>query len=343
MFHSNSNLIYIIKLKTGLKQLRFFVAFQFVRDLYTCNVDKHLSQFLQQTDFSAASIQWFAADWSPRDYARLTKNDGTTAILLQSPPDNSPNAMVGHEIGKWSSMNKHFKSIGVNVPTILAEDLYNGYILMEDFRDDTIADKGIDAYLKATDILITMRDHPNALEADLIRYEDTHVYQALRFYPQYVLKDAKKTDDWFTAWKQVEDSLPPCPRALTHIDYAAMNLMWHDGDIGIIDFQAACNGPFVYDIVNLLEDIRRDIPDDIKRACKDHYCAQLSPDEKALFNQWYPVITAQFYARILGQIQFLTQEKGRDDLMQYNDPITKRFEKLLQLNELSPILRIIKG
>lgn len=305
-------------------------------------MDNLLYLFLAKTNFADTEIQWFCADWSPRDYARLINKAGQTAILLKSPPDGSPESMIGHEIGKWVKMNRHFKTLGVSVPTIFKDDLVNGFVLMEDFGNNTIANKGLHTYLKATDILIQMRDHPDALYADLIKYEDSHVYKALRFYPEYVSQD-NKINDWFAAWKEVENNLSPCPRALTHMDYHAANLMWNDGDIGIIDFQAACNGPFVYDIVNLLEDIRHNIPDKIKEACKNHYSAVLSPDDKALFDQWYPVITAQFYARILGQIQFLTQEKGRDDLMQYYEPITKRFEKLLQLPELTPILRVIKG
>jgi aminoglycoside/choline kinase family phosphotransferase len=249
--------------------------------------------------------------------------------------------MVGHMIGEWSRVNRHFKSLGLNVPTILAQDLSAGFILMDDFGNETIADKGMDAYLKAVDVLITMRDHPQALNFPLKKYEDTHVYKALRFYPQYILGDESLTDAWFTAWKTVEESLPPCPRALTHIDFAAMNLMWVNGiDIGIIDFQAACDGPFVYDIVNLLEDIRRDIPQDIKDACIKRYKENLSLEYQDLFDAWYPVITAQFQSRVLGQIQFLSQTKGRDDLMAYFNPLRIKLEKTLQHNVLSPILRM---
>jgi aminoglycoside/choline kinase family phosphotransferase len=243
--------------------------------------------------------------------------------------------MVGHMVGEWFDKNGHCKSLGLNVPTIIKHDLENGYILMEDFGVDTIAEKGLDTYIKATDILIHMRDHPDALKTNLIRYEDSHVYKALRFFPSYVCKGNEQ--EWFTAWKEVENALPPCPRALTHMDFAPQNLMWTNNEIGIIDFQAACDGPFVYDIVNLLEDIRIDVPEDIKQTCKDHYCALLPPEIHTIFNEWYIVITAQFHARILGQIQFLSQEKGRDDLLQYYDPLMQRFKKEIEHELLEPV------
>jgi aminoglycoside/choline kinase family phosphotransferase len=293
--------------------------------------------FLSDTDWNNATIDWFDADWSVRRYARLTKSNAETAILLQSPPDDHADALEGHMIGPWSKMNHHFKSIEVNVPTIIKEDLSNGLILMGDFGTDTIRNKGIDAYLKATDILIQMRDHSDALSIPLIKYDDTHVYKALRFFPEFVLNDSSSTDAWFKTWKDIENALPPCPRALTHIDFAAMNLMWVNNEVGVIDFQAACDGPFVYDIVNLLEDIRIDISDDIKQACKNHYCALLSPETRMIFDQWYVVVTAQFHARILGQIQFLAKAKGRDDLMQYYDPLKQRFEKEIEDELLKPV------
>jgi aminoglycoside/choline kinase family phosphotransferase len=326
-----------------------------------------MQNFLKQAGWDDAGLEWRKADWSPRDYARLTKPNGTTAILLRSPPDHSPETIIGHQLGHWLVMNRHYKQLGLNAPDILATDEAQGLVLMEDFGDETIAKKGEAAYLKATEILIQMRDHPKALSSRaqsrdlnsnkldpstsgaktpfaqddnlLLRYEDSHVYKALRFYPQYILKgDKSLTQEWFKLWREVENSLPPCPQALTHIDYAAQNLMWMDGEIGIIDFQASCKGPFVYDIVNLLEDIRLGIPETIKTSCQSRYCAALSPDDKALFETWYPVITAQFYARILGQIMFLSEQKGRDDLMQYYDSTSKRFDRLLKNNEtLKPI------
>ena len=298
--------------------------------------------FINKARWGHADIQWFSADWSTRNYARLIAPNGNSAILLISPPDNSPKAMIGHELGKWVKINKHFKDLKLNTPSILAEDLKTGLILMEDFGNETIANKGITSYIKATEVLINMRDAPNALDIELIQYEDSHVYQALRFFPQYLLKNINDTASWFTAWKEIEASLAPCPRALTHMDYHAANLMWKNEEIGIIDFQAACNGPFVYDIVNLLEDIRHSVPENIKKTCKSLYCATLSDKDKELFNHWYPIITAQFYARILGQIQYLAVEKNRQDLMKYYDFVYKTWENLLHLPQLRPILQITK-
>jgi len=298
-----------------------------------------VDSFLEQYDWHNADINWFGADWSVRRYARLTKNNGETAILLHSLPDDHPDAMIGHLLEPWVEVNKHFTTLGLSVPAIYACDLSQGLMLIEDFGDETMVGHGFAAYEQATHILITMRDHPQALKGDFIRYEESHVYRALRFFPRYVVEGDEA--EWFAAWKDVETALPLCPRALTHMDYHPGNLMWQNKKIGIIDFQAACNGPFVYDIVNLLEDIRIDVPQNIKDHCKTIYCATLSPKDQDLFTQWYPVITAQFHARILGQIRYLSQDKGRDDLLKYYDPLMKRFETEIKHPYLKPIRDLI--
>lgn len=311
-------------------------------------MNSFLDLFLSSTPWAECNPAWFSADWSTRRYARLTNGMGQTAILMESPPDHDPRSMIGHQIGAWVTVDTHLRRLGLNAPHIIAKDTDNGYILMEDFGNESLIGKGTDAYHAAIDALITMRDHPLATDdIDLIPYRNTHVYRALRFYPAYVLKKPDLEEVWFVAWKTVETALPPCPQILTHIDFGPMNLMWlpdRQGTdrIGILDFQAACIGPFVYDIVNLLDDARREIPADMKQSCLDRYCAALSPETTAIFNAWYPVIAAQFHARILGQILKLKAENGRDDLMQYYTPLTKRFEKELQHPALAPILRLIE-
>lgn len=305
------------------------------------------NEFLSNTDWHDAKINWFDADWSVRRYSRLTRSDGQQAILLDSPPDHAPETMIGHQIGPWVTMDRHYRKLGLNTPEIYAEDLNHGFVLMEDFGNTTIEGKGAEAYHNAIDVLTIMRDHRHALDIDLVDYKDTHVYKALRFYPEYILKNPDATQGWFDAWDHVERSLPPCPQSLTHIDFAPMNLMWlperhGTNSIGILDFQASCRGPLVYDLVNLIDHARFEIADDLKQSCLDRYYATLSPDRAEIVDAWYPVMAAQFHARVLGQIIKLNEVNGRDDLMVYYDQLRMRFEKELQNPALAPILQFIQ-
>ena len=51
------------------------------------------------------------------------------------------------------------------------------------------------------------------------------------------------------------------PRVLCHRDYHSRNLMLHDGQLYIIDFQDARMGPDTYDLVSLLRDSYVDLPE----------------------------------------------------------------------------------
>lgn len=303
--------------------------------------------FLKNTEWEGADPHWFTADWSTRHYGRLTNARGHNAILLKSPTDDAPDSVAGHKLGAWVILNRHFRKIGLNTPEIYAEDTANGFVLMEDFGEQSLGGQGDEAYLAATDVLVAMRDATGAQDIDLLQYEDTHVRAALRFYPQYILKQDGATDEWFAAWEATESALPPCPRALTHIDFFANNLMWLPNRrgtdrIGILDFQAACKGPFTYDMANLMDDARREFPDALKQACFDRYCADLTAADKQAFDAWYPVMAAQFHARVLGQIVKLGVERNRTDLMVFYKPLTARFEKELHDPSLRFILDFIK-
>lgn len=288
-----------------------------------------LSQLLQNTKWEGQPIEWFPADWSTRNYGRVKTSNGQSAIILDSPPDSSPDSMIGHQIGEWYRLNKFFASADINVPEIYAADLENGLILMQDFGTTPIAENNIDAYKEAVGVLIKMRE---AHVTEFTEYKNTHVYKALRFFPEFIIKDENLTEEWFSMWENIETALPPCPQVLTHIDFQAANLMWMPQNpagerIGVIDFQAACRGPFVYDMVNLLEDARRILPDDIKAECISQYCYNLSEDDKNTFEEWFPVITVQFHCRVAGQILKLATLNDRNDLLKFYNNLINRIKQ----------------
>ena len=55
-------------------------------------------------------------------------------------------------------------------------------------------------------------------------------------------------------WAEIVEELAGEPRVLCHRDYHSRNLMLHDGQLYMIDFQDARMGPDTYDLVSLLRD-----------------------------------------------------------------------------------------
>lgn len=318
--------------------------------------DEQIAQFLGDIGWYESRAQKQAADWSSRYYIRIHKTTFTSdrderAILLVSPPDSAPESVMGHRVGDLIKINTHLHNIGVRVPQIIAMDEALGLVLMEDFGHTHLgrlnAKDQMQAYSQATQILVDIKNHPRGLDVKppLINYRDGHVYKALSFLPDYYepAKDMDK-EAYLQTWDNVMDkAAQECPQVFTHIDYFADNLMWLKGtEVGVLDYQGAVKGFMPYDLVNLLEDARRDIPQDIKTVCKALYRDSLSSvQEKEAFDTYYPVFAAQFHARVLGQIFKLAETIGRTDLLAYQVRLENYLRKeLLQSPLLAPFLAL---
>lgn len=64
-------------------------------------------------------------------------------------------------------------------------------------------------------------------------------------------------------WKPIVEELAAEPRVLCHRDYHSRNLMPHEGELYIIDFQDARMGPDTYDLVSLLRDSYVDLSEQV--------------------------------------------------------------------------------
>lgn len=248
-----------------------------------------MNEFLQKAGWGDAALTPITPDWSPRHFWRLQKANGATAILVQAPDD-----IPGHNLNDFIIVADHLRKKGLSTPIIYSAG--EDWLLVEDFGDTPIDTPAIEtqAYESAVDVLAVLRKG----QGDLVSYKDGYIYKKLVLY----------SDDpaWMTAWAEAEAKLPPCPYVFSHMDYKAGNLHWlpeREGvqRIGLLDFQAAQYAPFTYDIVNLLEDARRDVPN--KAASKERFKKALPDDWQNIFDDWYAFMAAQFHARVLGQIR----------------------------------------
>lgn len=312
------------------------------------------SVFLRKSGWDNAEQSRVGEDWSLRRFCRLKKH-GQTAILLQSVPDDDPSAMRGHKLGDYVTISTYLQNLGFNVPEIYAQDLEHGLLLIEDFGDVSLHDlfeanspELKSYYLKATDILIGLYRKTPANDLHLAKYYDGHIHFARRFLIDYYMPyitgksaDDKIRKEYMDIWDDIEKSLPEIPLRFSHCDFHPHNLMINKGQIGLIDFQGAYWGPIAYDLVNLLEDARRMVPDDIKQACKERYLAVLPAAERDAFDKWYVVLAAQFHCRVVGQAIKLADE-GKARLMDYVPILQKHLIEDLKSPLLAPLARFFK-
>ena len=118
-----------------------------------------------------------------------------------------------------------------------------------------------------------------------------------------------------------------------HIDYHVENLMWIPAETslkqcGILDFQAAMIGPQPYDLVNLLEDARMTVPQDIQ----DNILKQYDDN----FRAWYRILGTQFHCRVIGLFIKLPIN-GKPKYLEHLPRLQNYLHKALQDPLLKPL------
>ncbi len=83
------------------------------------------------------------------------------------------------------------------------------------------------------------------------------------------------------------------------------------GAAGLLDFQDAVVGPPAYDLVSLLEDARRDVPEALRRAMTERYLAAFPELDRADFARAAAILAAQRNCKILGIFTRLWRRDGK--------------------------------
>lgn len=263
-----------------------------------------LLQFLSTHGY--AGLHAIAQDGSSRRYFRVHKGEQSAVLMVAPPGHSSP----GHQISDFLRIDSWLRGIGLAAPEIYAADESIGLVLLEDFGDVSFKQALVQG--RTPEELYALAGHVlNEMQAadcplDLPDYWHSHVHKGHRRIIDWYLSAVTGrvapdglADEYLDVWRGIESQMPaPAPQGFLHIDYHGENLMWRAGHsglarCGILDFQGAMRGPLPYDLANLLEDARIDIPADLRDFILSHY------DEN--YRLWYRVLGTQFHARVIGQ------------------------------------------
>ena len=297
--------------------------------------------FLTGAGWGEATVLPLAGDASFRRYFRVV--DGTRqAVLMDAPPPHEDPrpflAIADHLIGQ-----------GFAAPGILARDLENGLVLLEDFGDIRVREY-LDAspheeeavYARAVSLLADLHRLP---PADVPPY-DREVYQ----------REAGLLTEWYcpaagldvdvrgyvAAWDAVlpiveEDD---APKVTVLRDYHAENIMLIPGHersrgLGLLDFQDALVGHPAYDLVSLLQDARRDVSPAVEAAMLDLYKSLRNPSNS--FDAAYAVLGAQRNAKIVGIFTRLWKRDGKPRYLSFLPRMWGLLERDLAHPALAPV------
>lgn len=299
------------------------------------------------------TLEALPADASFRRYYRLA-GAPRALLLMQDPPDRPP-VPPYVMVEPFIAIDEHMRSLGLRAPEIFARDIKNGLLLLEDFGDDTytrLLNRGVDAkdlYEIAVDVLSHLHRHPQRCDIQLPHYDDRLLVDEAMLLPDwyYPMLTGKvptegMKESYREVWKNLFAKMPKDQDTLVLRDYHVDNLMLTTDGAGIdrcglLDFQDAVIGHSSYDLMSLLEDARRDVPQDLQKHLYDRYMADVKPANRDGFDYAYRVLAAQRHAKVLGIFVRLFARDGKDRYLQFIPHVHKLFLNALNAPALAPL------
>lgn len=305
-----------------------------------------LSAFLTRTGWQDATRTVVAGDASNRRYDRLTDQSGHSVILMDAPPDK------GEDVTPFIRIANHLRAQGLSAPEILHADQANGFLVIEDLGNGLFArlmqeERQLQSslYSAATDVLTALHQSP---ALDLPRCDADWLINMTDLFFEWFLPAQSDLDHttFASAFRPLAQSVDPDDPVVILRDYHAENLIWLPNRtgvarVGLLDFQDALLGHPAYDLVSVLQDARRDVPQQIEADMISRYIDTAGWETDA-FNRAYAILGTQRNLRILGIFARLCLRDGK---AHYVDLIPRVWTHLMRnLNHpaLHDIARLIR-
>ena len=294
------------------------------------------SEFLRSAGWGGAVVEPLAGDASFRRYFRV-RDGGRSAVLMDAPPPHEdPRPFL--DVGAWLAER------GFAAPAVLASDLEQGLVLLEDFGDERMRE-AVDAepgraaglYEAAVDLLVDLHRHPAGPWAT---YDREVLYREaallVEWYCPAVGLDVD-VEGYARAWDEVFGHALAGDPVTVLRDYHAENLMLVGNRLGLLDFQDALAGHPAYDLVSLLQDARRDVEPEVEAAMLERYAEATGAGEA--FMCAYHVLGAQRNAKIVGIFTRLWRRDGKGRYPALCPRVWRHLERDLAQPVLAPVAR----
>jgi len=251
-------------------------------------------------------------DASARKLFRLT-GASRTAIGVVNPDLRENRAFL--------EFSRHFRTCGLPVPEIYADDLDRGVYLEEDLGDTTLfqflsanraegglSSETLDLYRRVVELLPRFQiEAGRTLNYDVCyprsSFDKQSMLWDLNYFKYYFLRLAKipfseqALEDDFERF--TEFLLTAERRFFLYRDFQSRNIMVCEGRPFFIDYQGGRRGALQYDVASLLFDAKADLPFEVRDELLESYlesAAKLEPMDRNAFLATYP---GYVYIRIM--------------------------------------------
>jgi aminoglycoside/choline kinase family phosphotransferase len=286
---------------------------------------------------------------STRCYFRVRSGDRTAVAMFV------PDGLKAEEVvkGEPSSRRWPFLEVrdllaarGVDVPAIYGEATAEGWVLLEDLGDDTLAsyllahpDEREALYVRAvTDLARAqskLADLPSgcvvgsrAFDEDLLSWE-MHHFREWGLEARGIVLSPEDRSVFDRVAARLARRIASLPRVFVHRDYQSRNLMVREGgSLCWIDFQDALLGPRIYDLVALLNDSYQRFDRAFVEARLDDYAraASLGADERRALVTEFDLVTVQRKLKDAGRFVYIDRVKHNDSFLKFVEPTIAKAE-----------------
>lgn len=262
-----------------------------------------------------------SADASFRSYWR-TQHQGQSWIVMDSPPTQE-------DPRPWLEIGARLSAAGLHVPAVKAQDLQQGFLLIEDLGSQlylpALNDSTVDAlYGDAMDALLRMQTRMDC--SGLPPFDHAVLASGLEVMPEWFLQRHLGHTPSCGEWDVLEAAFAVIirnaleqPRCFVHRDFHSRNLLIAEhNNPGIIDFQGALAGPATYDLASLLRDAYIVWPRASVEGWVESYRRRLvdagligAGIDRERFLRWFDLTGLHRHIRVLGQFYRLWYRDGK--------------------------------
>jgi hypothetical protein len=292
-----------------------------------------------------------SADASFRRYFR-TSTRGHSYIVMDAPPPQE-------DCRPFVRIAALLRDAGVHAPQVLAQDLQQGFLLLDDLGRQTYLDVfnagNADADALFDDALTALVRWQQASRPGVLPpYDRVLLHRELMLYPDWYVTRHLRLEltsmeqmTLMDAFRLLEDSALAQPQVYVHRDYMPRNLMLSTPNPGVLDFQDAVYGPLTYDVVSLFKDAFLSWPEERVQGWRRRYrekalAAGLPVPELAEFERAFDWMGMQRHLKVVG---IFARIRYRDAKPHYLKDIPRFLGYLRQTGslykEFTPLLRLI--
>lgn len=310
------------------------------------------------------------------DHADGARADGTrpdggrSSVVLMFVPDARPDEVTSGAVrDRWPFLEVRdlLAGRGVHVPEVVGEHCDDGFVVLEDLGDETLAvflareperkeaiyRRAVRDLAAAQGALATLPPEcvvaTRAFDEGLLRWEIDHFREWALEARGITLGEADRA-----AWDAIADRLAhrvaAMPRTFVHRDYQSRNLMVKraaDGEHTLvwIDFQDALLGPRVYDLVALLGDSYQTFDRAFVEARLDDYARERGMDDvdRRALGREFDLVTVQRKLKDAGRFVFIDRVKGNPDFLRFVEPTIEKVKAALALLDDDDDMRALAG